>query len=271
MNFLGSFNPSNIVKAVTRILPSPVRRVVAPATKLATAITKLNPGSFLALASKGPVLGPINFGAQTLAPKLAPYVGLASNVATAIVPGGGFKMALNLGSILGSVGNIFGGSQNPVFSGISNIATLASQFVPQPNAQPVAMRIPQTALPALRSTAIVGRGFFNKYPNLATAIQGLRNMGRKVTRGQLYSMMKRFGPEILISAGILTAAAVSELMVAGPGRRRMNPGNVSALRRSMRRLESFHKLCVTSDKLRRPRGRSGKGCKTGSGTFVRQG
>lgn len=180
-------------------------------------------------------------------------------------------MALNLGGILGSVAGLFGGNQNPYFQGVSNLASLAGQFVPQPSAQTVAMRAPQAVGPMLRSVPTVGRRFFDKYPNLATAIQGLRNMGRKVTRGQLYSMMKRFGPEILISAGILTAAAVSELMVAGPGRRRMNPGNVSALRRSMRRLESFHKLCVTSDKLRRPGRRTAKGCKPGSGTFVRQG
>jgi hypothetical protein len=83
-------------------------------------------------------------------------------------------------------------------------------------------------------------------------------------------MLKRFGPEVLITGGILSAAAVSELMVAGPGHRRMNPGNVKALRRSMRRLESFHHLCVRADKLKRPRSR--KACKTGGGSqFVRQG
>lgn len=269
---MGFFSRINPIRAITRILPAPVNRVIAPVVKLATAVTELNPQTFVALASKGPVLGPINFAAQTLAPRYAPYVNLGSSVATAFVPGGGVTtMALNLGGILGSVGSLFGGNQNPYFQGVSNLASLAGQFVPQQSAQTVAMRAPQAVGPLMRSVPTVGRGFFQKYPNLATAIQGLRNMGRKVTRGQLYSMLKRFGPEILISAGILTAAAVSELMVAGPGRRRMNPGNVSALRRSMRRLESFHKLCVTSDKLRRPGRRSGKGCKTGSGTFVRQG
>jgi len=103
----------------------------------------------------------------------------------------------------------------------------------------------------------VGRGFFNKFPNLATAIQGLRNAGRNISRSKLYGMMKRFGPEFLVSAGILTAAAVSELIMAGPGHRRMNVGNVKALRRGMRRIESFHKLCSKADYLR-SRGRRRK-------------
>jgi hypothetical protein len=118
---------------------------------------------------------------------------------------------------------------------------------------------------------MVTRGFFNRFPNLALAIQQLRARGMKVKRSQLWSMLKRFGPELLVTGGLLTAAAVSELMVAGPGRRRMNPANVHALRRSMRRLESFHKLCVSADRLRTPRRRA---CKTSSGRqqqFVRQG
>jgi len=84
-------------------------------------------------------------------------------------------------------------------------------------------------------------------------------------------MLKRFGPELLISGGILTAAAVNELMLAGPGTRRMNPTNVKALRRSVRRIESFHHLCRKVDVLR-SRGKSKKCSTRGSAsTFVRQG
>jgi len=186
-------------------------------------------------------------------------------------------MALNVGGILQSVGGIFGGAQNPYFQGISNVANLASQFFPQSSQFPVAnsglVATPTMAAAPMiaRGIATVGRSFFNRFPALATAIQGYRNMGKNVTRAKLYSMMKRFGPDFLITGGILSAAAVSELMVAGPGHRRMNPGNASALRRSLRRLESFHKLCMRADKFR-GRGRSRKGCKTtGSTQFVRQG
>jgi len=93
----------------------------------------------------------------------------------------------------------------------------------------------------------VGRSFFNKWPNLATAIQKMRNAGQNVSRSKLYSMLKRFGPEFLVTGGILTAAAVQELALAGPGHRRMNPANSKALRRSIRRVVSFHKLCKVAD------------------------
>lgn len=184
----------------------------------------------------------------------------------------GGPMALDIGGILRSAGSIFGGNQNQVFSGISNVAQLASQFFPT-GATAIAVRPPAPVAPAMRAAAgaMVTRGFFNRFPNLANSIAQLRARGMNVKRSQLWSLLKRFGPEILVTGGLLTAAAVNELMVAGPGRRRMNPANVKALRRSIRRLDSFHRLCVSADKLRRPRSRGGK-CKTGSGgTFVRQG
>lgn len=101
------------------------------------------------------------------------------------------------------------------------------------------------------AVATVGRSFFNRFPNLATAIQRLRNAGQNVSRSKLYSMLKRFGPEFLISGGILTAAAVNELALAGPGHRRMNPANGRALKRSIRRIQSFHRLCKASDVIAR--------------------
>jgi hypothetical protein len=119
------------------------------------------------------------------------------------------------------------------------------------------------------AVATVGRRFFNKFPNLATAIQGYRNMGKNVTRSKLWSLMKRFGPDFLVTGGILTAAAVSELVIAGPGRRRMNPGNVKALRRAHRRMKSFHHVCQVNDALMHGRRRSTKG-KGSSGPYITQ-
>jgi len=135
-----------------------------------------------------------------------------------------------------------------------------------------AMRAAATAGGTVMRVTTVGKGFFAKFPNLATQIQAFRNAGMsQVTRSRLYGLLKRFGPELIISGGILTAAAVSELMMAGPGYRRMNPANIHALRRAKRRLESFHRVCMDVDALRRPRSRSCKS-KGGSATqFVRQG
>lgn len=113
--------------------------------------------------------------------------------------------------------------------------------------------------PLLRG-GTVGRGFFNKWPNLATAIQKMRNAGQNVSRSKLYSMLKRFGPDFLVSAGILTAAAVSELALAGPGHRRMNPANSKALRRATRRIKSFHRLCGDADIIKTRRRSCAKKC-----------
>ncbi len=126
---------------------------------------------------------------------------------------------------------------------------------------PVMAKAPQViqkALPSLggaggavaRAGATVGRSFFNKWPNLAVAIQKMKNAGQNVSRSKLYSMLKRFGPEFLVTAGIMSAAAVSELALAGPGHRRMNPANSKALRRAQRRLKTFHRLCVHTDALK---------------------
>lgn len=185
-------------------------------------------------------------------------------------------MALNVGSLLGQVGQIFGGVQNPIFQGLSNVATTAGSILtaatqaPTPGVPAIPRPMPTMPGVVLRAGAMVGRGFFQRFPNLATAIQQLRNRGMNVKRSQLWSLLKRFGPEVLVTGGLLTAAAVSELMMAGPGRRRMNPANVTALRRSIRRLESFNKLCDSTTRLRRPRGRPGRKCPTAT-QFVRQG
>jgi hypothetical protein len=244
-------------------------------------------GSFLGTAAKAVATGGISLVAKKIIPKpvntvldtiikaqfptsiksaASTALAVATKNPTALFAAQGAQpMALNIGGILGGVSSIFGGNQNPVFQGISNVANLASNFIPQPVAyKPPAVGAPSSGSVATRPmTAIstVSRGFFNRYPNLATAIQSLRNQGRKVKRSQLYGLLKRFGPDLLITGGILSAAAVSELMVAGPGRRRMNPGNVSALRRSLRRLESFHHLCQRADKLRRPRARQKAPCR----------
>jgi hypothetical protein len=154
----------------------------------------------------------------------------------------------------GEIGKVL---QGPIGQGLLGLGSSAlNTYI---TAQQGGGRVPVTmadTMPAVgrvgggvRAIATVGRSFFNKFPNLATAIQGYRNMGKNVTRSKLYSLMKRFGPDFLITGGILTAAAVSELAMAGPGRRRMNPGNVKALRRAHRRMKSFHHVCQVNDTL----------------------
>jgi hypothetical protein len=188
-----------------------------------------------------------------------PIVGKQVGVGTLTSTQGG-SMAFQDGDS-GFFGDVFGGLNNILQANGQNLLNLGfnaansfvqSQFAPQPVSMPSAQPA-MAAVPAIvgagRAVATVGRGFFNRFPNLATSLQSLRNRGANVSRSSLYSAMRRFGPEMLVSGGILTAAAVSELAVAGPGRRRMNPGNVKALRRAHRRMKSFHHLCTDNDML----------------------
>jgi len=159
------------------------------------------------------------------------------------------------------------------FSDVLSAGTTAFQTYNE-FAVPVAARGPSSGVPAprpgtgqggilgpmIRGGPTVGRSFFQKWPNLATAIQKMRNAGQNVSRSKLYSMLKRFGPDFLVTAGILTAAGVSELALAGPGHRRMNPANSKALRRAQRRLKSFHRLCADSDVLKSRRRSCAKKC-----------
>ncbi len=162
-------------------------------------------------------------------------------------------------SIFDDIGGIFGGGSVGAgtdtafnWNGLLNLGVglATNALAPQRTSFPASSVAPASmaAVPAIaRGAATVGRSLFNRFPNLATGIQRLRNAGQNVSRAKLYSVMKRFGPEFLISGGLLTAAAVQELAVAGSGRRRMNPANAKALRRSVRRIESFHRLCKSTD------------------------
>ena len=253
-----------------------LKKVVTSPKKLATAVVT---GGASVVAPK--VFKPV----ENVIGKTLFNPGLAASVVSrgAIQPGsfGGTPMALNIGGLLGGLGQALGGLQGANVANVrtfGNLLSTTASFLPAPRVPqgiPTPNQFGMTTMaaagPAMRSLAVVGRGFFAKFPNLATAIQNFRNAGMtQVTRSRLYSMLKRFGPELLISGGILTAAAVSELMMAGPGHRRMNAGNAKALRRSLRRIESFHRLCVRAYSVRAPRRRS-KPCRTTSTQFVRQG
>jgi len=251
-----------------------LKKVVTSPKKLATAVVT---GGASVVAPK--VFKPV----ENVIGKTLFNPGLAASVVSrgAIQPGsfGGSPMALNIGGLLGGVGQALSGLQGANVQGFRNVGsilTAASGAYQLPQTQPQMNPMVRTQMaaagPVMRVGAAVTRGFFAKFPNLATQIQAFRNAGMsQVTRSRLYSMLKRFGPDLLISGGILTAAAVSELMMAGPGHRRMNAGNAKALRRSLRRIESFHKLCVRADSVRAPRRRS-KPCRSTSSTqFVRQG
>lgn len=265
MGFLGSIGSflGGAVNTVVKTVTSPAKLTTAVLTGGASVVA---PKTFAPLTS---AVGSTLYNPQLLTGVARKAALPAIPAFSAGLPTIGGTMGLDLGNLLGGaisgIGSLIGGSSPSTALG------QFTSFLPQT----VGFKPPQPTTPgtagAMRLIPMVGRRFYEKFPNLASAIQSLRNRGANITRGKLWSLLKRFGPDILISGGILTAAAVSELMMAGPGTRRMNPGNVKALRRSMRRLESFHKLCMTADRLRRPRARSCKSSRGSAQQFVRQG
>ncbi len=80
-------------------------------------------------------------------------------------------------------------------------------------------------------------------------------VGRPVSAKWALTMARRVGrvmePAAIATALGITTAELAQLILHRAPSRRMNPANVAALRRSVRRLESFHKLCSRVDVLRR--------------------
>ena len=99
------------------------------------------------------------------------------------------------------------------------------------------------SVPLTAAGAMIGRSM-RQFPSLANALAALRARGVKATVESLWTMLKKFGPTALVSGGFMTAAAISDLMYykSTHKRRRMNPANTRALRRSLRRLKSFDNL-----------------------------
>lgn len=207
-------------------------------------------GALAASAFGFPAAGAlIKSGAQLFAPPTPPPAQLPQlrqrRSSMAFSDGdSGFFGGVDFGQILQGLGQ-------PLLQLGTQAATgfINQQFAPQPVSYNPLQSNMAAAPVIMRAGAVVARGFFTRFPNLATAIQRLRNAGANVTRASLWNLMKRFGPDFLISGSILTAAAVSELAMAGPGRRRMNAGNIKALRKAHRRMKAFHHVCRTNDML----------------------
>jgi hypothetical protein len=93
------------------------------------------------------------------------------------------------------------------------------------------------------------------FPNLWGYVSRFKRPGRAIAG--LVQFLGRFGPTAL--AALVGAQVVSELFAykVTHKRRRMNPANSRALRRSLRRLHSFDRLCHrVQGQLHRSGGRS---------------
>lgn len=192
----------------------------------------------------------------------------------------GTPMALNLGGILGTVGQAFGG-QGGFLGNVGTALNIASQFVPAPKQAPqiflassAAPSSPLPSIPSPMNLPMVGRGGTTQEVFTA-GIKVLNKLGLRPTTSSFNGMLRRTigsiaslarrtpaGTVVSILAGLGLTALEANLLTAWHVQRRrgrrMNPTNVHALRRAGRRIKSFHKLCQTLDTARRPVSRGRK-------------
>lgn len=178
-----------------------------------------------------------------------------------------------MGSFLGGLSGVLGqlGSSNSEYAPYAQIgSSFLSGYLPAqgpvvqsqptytytgfPQAQPV-----MSAAPMIRGAASAVAGF--AAPLLAKMSLAI---GKNVTLRAAMIIVRRLGkylssPQAIGAAIGLSVSELSSLItaasLAGSHGRRMNVGNVKALRRAHRRIKSFHKLCGDNDTLRAPRRR----------------
>lgn len=182
--------------------------------------------------------------------------------------GGGEDMAL--GNVLGGISGLLGtvsGFGGPVGTVAQIGSGFLSGFLPaqgpmQQQAQVPSAQFPQATQTMAMMPAIRGAG--SAIANFVAPILAKMSMtlGKNITLRAAMIIVRRLG-KTLTSPGAVAAAlglSLSELSslltanaLAGSSGRRMNPGNVKALRRAHRRIKSFHRLCGENDRLKAPR------------------
>lgn len=169
--------------------------------------------------------------------------------------GGAISRTLDL---FGRSGGVLGGVANVGSTVLSSFLPAVGPVVGLPGVNGVTATPVMAALPRLPSMAGA----------LAVTIQPIlikiaTFLGRRtLTLRETIKIIRRFS-KLLAPAAIATVLGITVLELgqviladAQRPRRRMNPANVRALRRSMRRIESFHRLCQKADTLRSPRRRA---------------
>jgi len=205
----------------------------------------------------------------------APFTGGASLAVGQAITGeptvntGG--MPMNLGNILQGLTpalNTFGSFGGQYSQAAQVGSSLISGFFPASG--PSQASVPQSFSPvlsasmsatpqiagALTAGALLVRSILAKMSN---------NLGKTITFRAAMIIIRRLAkslgsPTAVATALGLTAGELAHLItessLRGSSGRRMNVGNVKALRRAHRRIKSFHKLCGDNDRLRAPRRRS---------------
>jgi hypothetical protein len=205
----------------------------------------------------------------------APFTGGASLAVGQAITGketistGGLPM--NIGNILQGLTpalNTFGSFGGQYGQAAQVGSSLISGFFPASG--PSQAQVPQSFSPVLSASMAAA-------PQIAGAISAggmmvrsilakmSNNLGKNITFRAAMIIIRRLAkslgsPTMVATALGLSAGELAHLItessLRGSSGRRMNVGNVKALRRAHRRIKSFHKLCGDNDRLRAPRRRT---------------
>jgi hypothetical protein len=165
-----------------------------------------------------------------------------------------------LGGVSGALAGVRGVGQTLGVNLLPAQGPTVPTFVSAPGSLGAAMsaapRVAQRSMPLIqRGMSMLTRGM--TATAAASLIKIAETLGRRtMTLREAVRIIKKtgrfMGPVATAAAIGLTLDEMAELIFIDSSRkrRRMNPANVTALRRSMRRISSFHRLCQKADSLR---------------------
>lgn len=220
--------------ASTLLAPTSVGDLFHSANLLAgpAAATLLGPAAL-------PLVGP------TVLPTLQP-TGVQGTMGLENILGGLKGVLSTVGGFGGTTGQIaqVGSSFLSGFLPAQGPIRTAQPFMDTGMMTPVAALSPAVATSAMTAVAQIlmkMSAFLGKKMTLTSAMRVIRNLSN------MLASPAAIGAAIGLSLGEIGALITASSMKK---HRRMNPGNAKALRRAHRRVESFHRLCMTNDKLR---------------------
>jgi len=178
---------------------------------------------------------------------------------------GGSPMAL--GNVLGGLQGVL--NQVSGFGGPAGaVASIGSGFLSGflPAQGPRVSQFPQAQFPQATQTMSITPAIVQGTAMIAGILARISaSVGRNISFRAAMIIVRRLMKTLQSPTAVATALGIgiselSTLLVANSisksSGRRMNVGNVKALRRAHRRIKSFHKLCGDNDRLRAPRRRT---------------
>lgn len=185
----------------------------------------------------------------------------------------GAEMGLDLGGIIGGAIQGIGGLASGNYLGaLQGVGSIATSFMPQPTAQigfapsysmpqygiqPYGSPQPpvyQTQNPVIAASASAIMRIVAPILAKVAAKLGLKRLSLTKAIGIIRKMAQWMkDPAVIAIALGITSAELASLIVGHNARKRrhMNPANSRALRRAVRRIKSFHRLCTHTDVIRK--------------------